>query len=103
MDNIQYDISKPISTLQDQFLFVLSIFCVDDLVMLFMVQKSDYAVGMNIRFHIERRAETHERFYMIEVHRHRFARRARKVPFEKCEHWRKVCGRSAKDQIASTL
>ena len=52
MDNIQYDISKPISTLQDQFLFVLSIFCVDDLVMLFMVQKSDYAVGMNIRFHM---------------------------------------------------
>ena len=51
----------------------------------------------------ERRAETHERFYMIEVHRHRFARHARKVPFEKCEHWRKVCGRSAKDQIASTL
>ena len=31
----------------------------------------------------ERRAETHERFYMIEVHRHRFARHARKVPFEK--------------------
>ena len=47
----------------------------------------------------ERRAKTHERFYMIEVHRHRFARHARKVPFEKCEHWRKVCGRSAKDQI----
>ena len=51
----------------------------------------------------DRRAETHERFYSIEVHRHRFARHARKVPFEKCEHWRKVCGRSAKDQIASTL
>ena len=51
----------------------------------------------------DRRAKTHERFYMIEVHRHRFARHARKVPFEKCEHWRKVCGRSAKDQIASTL
>ncbi len=48
-------------------------------------------------------------FYMnavqkpIEVHRHRFARHARKLPFEKCEHWRKVCGRSAKDQIACTL
>ncbi len=40
---------------------------------------------------------------MIEVHRHRFARHARKVPFEKCEHWRKVCGRSAKDQIASRI
>ena len=51
----------------------------------------------------DRRAETHERFYSIEVHRHRFARHARKVPFEKCEHWRKVCGRSAEDQIASTL
>ena len=51
----------------------------------------------------ERRAKTHERFYMIEVHRHRFARHARKVPFEKCEHWRKVCERSAKDQIADTL
>ena len=51
----------------------------------------------------DRRAETHERFYSIEVHRHRFARHARKVPFEKCEHWRKVCGRSAKDQIASIL
>ena len=51
----------------------------------------------------EHRAKSHERFYMIEVHRHRFARRARKVPFQKCEHWRKVCGRSAKDQIASTL
>ena len=36
----------------------------------------------------ECRAKTHERFYMIEVHRHRFARHARKVP--------------AKDQIAST-
>ena len=51
----------------------------------------------------DRRAETHERFYSIEVHRHRFARHARKVPFEKCEHWRKVYGRSAKDQIASIL
>ena len=51
----------------------------------------------------ERRAKTHERFYMIEVHRRRFARHARKLPFEKCEHWRKVCGRSAKDQIACTL
>ena len=51
----------------------------------------------------ERRAKTHERFYMIEVHRHRFARHARKVPFEKCEHWRKVCERSTKDQIVSTL
>ena len=51
----------------------------------------------------ERRAKTHERFYMIEVHRHRFARHARKVSFEKCEHWRKVCERSAKDQIVSTL
>ncbi len=51
----------------------------------------------------DRRAETHERLYSIKVHRHRFARHARKVPFEKCEHWRKVCGRSAKDQIASTL
>ena len=50
-----------------------------------------------------RRAKTHERFYMIEVHRHRFARHARKVSFEKCEHWRKVCERSAKDQIVSIL
>ena len=48
---------------------------------------------------IARRAETHERFYMIEVHRYRFAWLARKVPFEKCKHWRKVRGRSAKDQI----
>ena len=56
----------------------------------------------SLRLH-ERRAKTHERFYMIEVHRHRFARYARKVPLKKCEHWRKVCGRSAKDQIASTL
>ena len=56
-----------------------------------------------LHFASDRRAETHERFYSIEVHRHRFARHARKVPFEKCEHWRKVCGRSAKDQIASTL
>ena len=56
-----------------------------------------------ISYTYDRRAETHERFYSIEVHRHRFARHARKVPFEKCEHWRKVCGRSAKDQIASTL
>ena len=45
----------------------------------------------------ESRAETHERFYIIEVHRHRFEMSARKVPFEKCTRWRKVCGRSAKD------
>ena len=51
----------------------------------------------------ESRAETHERFYIIEVHRHRFDRNARKVPFEKCADWRKVCVRFAKDQIASTL
>ena len=51
----------------------------------------------------ESRAETHERFYMIEVHRHRFARLARKVPFEKCKHWRKVCVRSAKDQIGDSI
>ena len=44
------------------------------------------------------RAETHERFYMIEVHRHRFEMSARKVPFEKCTRWRKVCERSAKDR-----
>ena len=52
---------------------------------------------------IARRAETHERFYMIEVRRHRFAWLARKVPFEKCKHWRKVCGRSAKDQIGDSI
>ena len=63
-----------------------------------------YLIPANMHLNIcDRRAETHERFYSIEVHRHRFARHARKVPFEKCEHWRKVCGRSAKDQIASTL
>ena len=45
------------------------------------------------------RAETHERFYMIEAHRHRFEMFARKVPFEKRTRWRKACGRSAKDQI----
>ena len=53
--------------------------------------------------YIESRAETHERFYMIEVHRHRFEMSARKVPFEKCTHWRKVCGRSAKDQIGDSI
>ena len=58
---------------------------------------------LNVAASYERRAKTHERFYMIEIHRHRFARHARKLPFEKCEHWRKVCGRSAKDQIACTL
>ena len=51
----------------------------------------------------ESRAETHERFYMIEVHRHRFDRNARKVPFEKCEDWRKVCVRFAKDQIGDSI
>ena len=51
----------------------------------------------------ESRAETHERFYMIEVHRHRFEMFARKVPFEKCTRWRKVCGRSAKDQIGDSI
>ena len=48
-------------------------------------------------------AETHERFYIIEVHRHRFEMSARKVPFEKCTRWRKVCGRSAKDQIGDSI
>ena len=58
----------------------------------------------NIHIYIyESRAETHERFYMIEVHRHRFEMSARKVPFEKCTHWRKVCGRSAKDQIGDNI
>ena len=28
---------------------------------------------------------------------------ARKVPFEKCTRWRKVCGRSAKDQIGDSI
>ena len=28
---------------------------------------------------------------------------ARKVPFEKCTCWRKVCGRSAKDQIGDSI
>ena len=51
----------------------------------------------------ESRAETHERFYIIEVHRHRFEMPARKVPFEKCTRWRKVCGRSAKDQIGDSI
>ena len=51
----------------------------------------------------ESRAETHERFYIIEVHRHRFEMSARKVPFEKCTRWRKVCGRSAKDQIGDSI
>ena len=51
----------------------------------------------------ESRAETHERFYIIEVHRHRFEMSARKVPFEKCTRWRKVCGRSAKDQIGDIV
>ena len=51
----------------------------------------------------ESRAETHERFYIIEVHRHRFEMFARKVPFEKCTRWRKVCGRSAKDQIGDSI
>ena len=52
--------------------------------------------GKDIQIY-ESRAETHERFYMIEVHRHhRFEMFARKVPFEKCTRWRKVCGRSAK-------
>ena len=37
---------------------------------------------------------------MIEVHRHRFARHARKVPVEKCEHWRKI--RERPDSIYST-
>ena len=49
------------------------------------------------------RAETHERFYIIEVHRHRFEMSARKVPFEKCTRWRKVCGRSANDQIGAIV
>ena len=47
--------------------------------------------------------KTHERFYIIEVHRHRFEMSARKVPFEKCTRWRKVCGRSAKDQIGDSI
>ena len=51
----------------------------------------------------ESRAETHERFYIIEVHRHRFEMSARKVPFKKCARWRKVCGRSAKDQIGDSI
>ena len=51
----------------------------------------------------ESRAETHERFYIIEVHRHRFEMSARKVLFEKCTRWRKVCGRSAKDQIGDSI
>ena len=51
----------------------------------------------------ESRAETHERFYIIEVHRHRIEMFARKVPFEKCTRWRKVCGRSAKDQIGDSI
>ena len=51
----------------------------------------------------ESRAETHERFYMMEVHRHRFQMSARKVPFEKCTRWRKVCGRFAKDQIGDSI
>ena len=51
----------------------------------------------------ESRAETHERFYIIEVHRHRFEMSARKVPLEKCTRWRKVCGRSAKDQIGDSI
>ena len=51
----------------------------------------------------ESRAETHERFYIIEVHSHRFEMSARKVPFEKCTRWRKVCGRSAKDQIGDSI
>ena len=55
------------------------------------------------RYTIESRAETHERFYIIEVHRHRFEMSARKVPFEKCTRWRKVCGRSAKDQIGAIV
>ena len=50
----------------------------------------------------ESRAETHGRFYMIEVHRHRFETSARKVPFEKSTRWRKVCGRFAKDQIGDS-
>jgi len=51
----------------------------------------------------ESRAETHESFYMIEVHRNRFDRNARKAPFEKCEDWRKVCVRFAKDQIGDSI
>ena len=51
----------------------------------------------------ESRAETHERFFIIEVHRLRFEMSARKVPFEKCTRWRKVCGRSAKDQIGDSI
>ena len=58
----------------------------------------------NIYIYIyESRAETHERFYMIEVHKHRLEMFARKVPFEKCTRWRKVCGRSAKDQIGDSI
>ena len=41
-------------------------------------------VYAHVYLYIESRAETHERFYMIEVHRHRFEMSARKVPFEKC-------------------
>ena len=61
-----------------------------------------YAAYNSIYIH-ESRAETHERFYIIEVHRHRFEMSARKVPFEKCTRWRKVCGRSAKDQIGDSI
>ena len=57
----------------------------------------------HILYIYESRAETHERFYIIEVHRHRFEMSARKVPFEKCTRWRKVCGRSAKDQIGDSI
>ena len=35
----------------------------------------------------ESRAETHQRFDLIEVHSHRFEMFARKVPFEKCTPW----------------
>ena len=54
-------------------------------------------------FRNESRAETHQRFYMIEVHRHRFEMSARKVPFEKCTRWQKICGRSAEDQIGDSI
>ena len=65
--------------------------------------KHDVFFPNSILYVFESRAETHERFYIIEVHRHRFEMSARKVPFEKCTRWRKVCGRSAKDQIGDSI
>ena len=69
----------------------------DVLFLSFSVQLCTHSASMFDTY--ESRAETHERFGLIEVHSHRFEMSARKVPFEKCTRWRKVCGRSAKDQI----